>query len=209
MKKLLAMILTAVLSMSLIACGNKGTDGNQNVNEDNSVVEDGINNEDMVGVTEDVTTEENTTEETTTEEGNTDSAADTIGQMLKTVFLNTVEENADATALEIADTLLAQDMIQFAGTSMEVEPGLLSGFNNTEITGFSEGAMFAPMIGSIPFVGYIFVLEDGADTAQFVQTLEENADPRWNICTEADETVVEAAGNKVFFVMCPASFDNN
>ena len=67
--------------------------------------------------------------------------------------------------------------------------------------------MFAPMIGSIPFVGYVFTLEEGADAAAFMQTLTDNADPRWNVCVEADETVVENADNMVFFVMCPAQFE--
>ena len=83
---------------------------------------------------------------------------------------------------------------------------MLAGFNNAEITGFDEGVMFAPMIGSIPFVGYIFTLPDGADTEAFLQLLTDNADPRWNICTEADETVTGKAENMIFFVMSPAQF---
>jgi len=37
--------------------------------------------------------------------------------------------------------------------------------------------------------------------------LKDNANPRWNICTEAEETVVGSVDNKVFFVMCPKSFE--
>jgi hypothetical protein len=40
-----------------------------------------------------------------------------------------------------------------------------------------------------------------------MQTLKDNADPRWNICVEAEETVCEQVGNKVFFVMCPKSLE--
>ena len=67
--------------------------------------------------------------------------------------------------------------------------------------------MFAPMIGTIPFVGYIFVLEEGTDVDGFKSTLETNADPRWNICTEADETIVDSVGNTVFFLMSPNTFE--
>ena len=88
-----------------------------------------------------------------------------------------------------------------------IEAGLLMGFDNAEITGFQEGVMFGPMMGTIPFVGYIFVLEDGADVDGFVQTLEDNANLRWNICTEAEEMVAEADGNHVFFLMCPKNFE--
>ena len=107
----------------------------------------------------------------------------------------------------MADYILSLDMIQFEGASLAVEEGLLTGFNNAEITGFKEGVMFAPMIGSIPFVGYVFTLEEGSDTEAFIKGLTESADPRWNICTEAEETVVEAYEDMVFFVMCPSQFE--
>ena len=90
---------------------------------------------------------------------------------------------------------------------MPVEEGMLTGFGNTEIKGFSEGTMFSPMIGTIPFVSYVFVLKDDTDAKEFVSTLESNADMRWNICTEAEEKLVETVDNKVFFIMCPKAIE--
>lgn len=107
----------------------------------------------------------------------------------------------------IADALLTNPVIPFGGASMSVEPGFLNGFDNAEIKGFSEGYMFAPMIGSIPFIGYVFTLDADTDASSFVANLKANANKRWNICTEADEMIAGNVGNKVFFVMCPASFD--
>ena len=72
----------------------------------------------------------------------------------------------------------------------------------SDITGFEQGVMFGPAIGSIPFVGYVFELADGADTDAFIKTLSDNADLRWNICVEAEEAVYGSEGSKVFFVMC-------
>lgn len=129
---------------------------------------------------------------------------DTVGKILLATFNSKASSNASASAL--AEAILTNPIIQFAGATMPVEPGLLSGFGNAEITGFKEGAMFAPMIGSIPFVGYVFVLEDGTNKSDFISTLKSNADLRWNICVEADEMVVGSSGNKVFFVMCPKEF---
>ena len=103
--------------------------------------------------------------------------------------------------------LIENSIIQFMGGAIEVEEGYLSGFDNVEIKGFKSGAMFAPMIGSIPFVGYVFELENEADVPNFIKTLEDNANLRWNICVTADEMVSGSVGNKVFFVMAPASFD--
>lgn len=180
MKKFLATLIIATLCVSFTACG-----GNNSNAADN-----GTNNS-----------------ENTSVEAPADTVADTVGTKLAADFKSQVAANDSASALEIADAILMNEVINFGGASMEVEPGLLNGFNNAEITGFSEGAMFAPMIGSIPFVGYIFTLEDGTDVAAFMDNLKTNADLRWNICTEADEMVVENAGNKVFFVMCPTNFD--
>ena len=71
------------------------------------------------------------------------------------------------------------------------------GFGNETIQGFSQGVMFAPVISTIPFVGYLFRLEEQTSGQDFVQTLRDAADPRWNICTEADETVVQQEGDKM------------
>lgn len=114
---------------------------------------------------------------------------------------------AGMSAQEIADGLMQNPAILFAGGAMPVEEGLLSGFDNTEIKGFKEGSMFAPMIGSIAFVGYVFELSEGTDASAFVSTLEKNANLRWNICVEAEEMVTGVSGNKVFFVMCPKSLE--
>lgn len=132
----------------------------------------------------------------------TDPAPTTVGTKLLADF----KTMADKTPQEIADALLTNEVIQFMPASMPVEEGFLNGFNE-EIKGFEEGVMFGPAIGTIPFVGYIFTVADGGDVDAFVKTLEDNANLRWNICTEAEEMVCEAVGNTVFFVMCPKSFE--
>jgi hypothetical protein len=108
---------------------------------------------------------------------------------------------------ELANALITNPAIKFMGGAMPVEEGLLSGFDNTEIKGFKSGAVFMPMIGSIPFVGYVFELENEADVSGFISNLKSNANLRWNICVAADEMVTGSVGNKVFFVMCPTSLE--
>ena len=126
----------------------------------------------------------------------------TVGQTLKGVF----QANASGSALDAANRVISHESIPFSGMAMAVEPGLLMGFGNTEITGFSEGAMFGPTMGTIPFVGYVFTLDGSVDGSTFCQTLQNAADLRWNVCTEADELVVTQSGDKVFFLMCPEKF---
>ncbi len=131
---------------------------------------------------------------------------DTLGQTLLADF-ETRAADGTLSCQILADELMKNPAILFGPATMPVEPGLLTGFGNAEITGFKEGTMFAPMIGSIAFVGYVFELEEGTDGEAFMQTLKDNADPRWNICVEAEETVVGQSANKVFFVMCPTSLE--
>lgn len=197
LKKLLVLFLAASTAISMMGCGC-GTTNEENLPIETTVesADEGVPAQPMEEeVTTDVNSDLNVGEGTS------------IGQNLLQEFHSKKQANPEVTAQEMADYILALESIQFEGASMPVEPGLLTGFNNTEITGFKEGVMFAPMIGSIPFVGYVFTLEEGTDAATFVQLLKENADPRWNICTEAEETVVESAEDMVFFVMCPTQFE--
>ena len=124
----------------------------------------------------------------------------TLGQQLYHEF-NAKVENGENDVQALADALLQSGMLPFDGVSMEVEPGWLMGFT-ADIEGFEKGVMFGPAIGAIPFVAYVFQLESADACEAFCAKLLENADPRWNICTEADETVCGSAENLVFFVMC-------
>lgn len=146
-------------------------------------------------------TEESDSDQTTVQEPGADAP---LGKTLAAVFLACDDA---ASCQTIAEDILAQEAILFAGQTSPVTPGLLTGFGNEEITGFSDGVMFAPVIGSIPFVGYVFQLSSEAETADFVHLLQENANPRWNVCTEAEETVIQEKGDKVFFLMCPTSLE--
>lgn len=202
MKKLVSTLLIGVLSVSLVACGNNNAENDTNNNANN-------NTNGVVAETQTSETQVPETQVSETTENNAAVNGESLGTILAADFVTQVTANENATALEIAEAVLTNEKIAFAGATMEVEPGLLNGFGNAEITGFSEGAMFGPMIGTIPFIGYIFTLEDGTDVEAFKDNLKTNGDLRWNICTEADEMVVESAGNKVFFVMCPSSLQED
>ena len=131
------------------------------------------------------------------------SAPTTVGGIL----LEDFKSDASGSAQEIADRVITNEIIPFGGASMPVEEGFLMGFDNAEITGFEEAVMFAPMMGTIPFVGYVFTMDDASAATELCTLLEESANPRWNICTEADEMFTTVSGNKVFFVMSPSSFE--
>lgn len=209
MKKVLSMIMAAAMIMSMTACENEKTPAENTPTE--AVTEAPTTAEEVTEVETEAPTEAENVTEAPVEDENTEpddgTAVDgTLGEILLADFTERAADEA-ATAQEIADGLMTNPAILFGPVTMPVEQGLLTGFGNAEITGFKEGVTFAPMIGSIAFVGYVFDLEEGTDSAAFIQTLKDNADPRWNICVEAEETICEQVGNKVFFVMCPKSLE--
>ena len=179
MKKLIAILMAVVMLLAFASCAKNPA------NEETSTEAD----------------VQNSVEETSEA-----AAGDTVAKTLAAEFKALAATETDAQA--IADKLCQSAAVSAIGpATMPVEAGFLTGFDNAEITGFDKGVMFAPMIGTIPFVGYVFTLADGTDAAAFVKTLEDNANLRWNICTQADEMVTVAEGNVVFFVMAPASLD--
>lgn len=175
MKKIFALLASLLLVVSLATCG---------------------------GTAEPVTTEASAAEQIPSASAEAPASDASPVQMLWNDFQAKYAE--DKSAETLARDVIANDKIPYMCDVLPVEEGLLNGFNNAEITGFSEGAQFAPVIGTIPFVGYVFKAD--GDVNAFMETLRTNADLRWNICTEADEMLCEAIGNTVFFLMAPASF---
>ena len=104
----------------------------------------------------------------------------TLGQDLLVVFAEHLKANPEATAQELADAVITNEKSLFMGGTAPMEPGFLMGFS-ADITGFEEAVNFGPQIGSIPFMGYVFTLADGADVDAFIATLEENADTIYDI----------------------------
>ena len=139
------------------------------------------------------------------EEKPSEKPSGTVGDALASDF----RANSGKSGAEIAEIVIKNSVIptELSLMTMEVEEGYLTGFDNTEIKGFENGVMFAPGMGTIPFVGYVFTLSQDADADAFVNTLKEGANLRWNICTSAEQMIVEKSGSKVFFVMCPETFE--
>ncbi|MBR2929564.1 MAG: hypothetical protein IKC24_10490 [Oscillospiraceae bacterium] len=228
MKKILSLILALTMILSLAACGasgdaeeNDAPAGEEEIVDDETVTdgeteegeveeEPAVDDQPAADPNAPVENEPATPEvpadpqpEQQPEQEAPAASGDTVAAQLQKAF----EGMANASALDIATALSTHEVIKFGAGAMPVEPGLLSGFDNYEVTGFQEGAVFMPMIGSIAFVGYIFTLEDGADVNAFMENLKANCNPRWNICVAAEETRVASVGNKVFFVMSPLTLE--
>ena len=219
MKKILSIILIIALVLSFVACGKKAND--ETVKDDGSIVEtDKIENEKVELLDKEESS--NDKKDETAENKPVSKPAENKPQVKPEAKPEEKPQSKPEAAPEKVPETKPEvtpekepekdpesaTVIKFSGGAMPVEEGLLSGFGNTEIKGFKSGAMFAPMIGSIPFVGYVFELSDGTNASSFISTLKSNADLRWNICVAADEMVTGSVGNKVFFVMCPTSLED-
>lgn len=203
MKKVLALILTVLMITTLVACSGNDTEQQSSVDSNIDIIVDSSEPTDQFQDIQDV---QDTPESSDTQDlPSVDQSS--VAQVLLSDFKEIAAADPNITAEEMASALMGNEAITFEAATMPIEPGLLSGFGNAEITGFTEGTMFAPMIGTIPFVGYIFVVDEATDVEQFKVNLQSNADLRWNICVEADEMVVDNVGNMVFFVMSPMSLD--
>lgn len=146
------------------------------------------------------------TEETTAAEETTTAVADlSVAATLVEAFKEEAVKEG-ATANTIASALSANSIVAFMPMVQDMPEGYLAGFD-ADITGFTACTAFMPMVGTIPFVSYVFELSEDADADAFTTTLKDNANLRWNICTEAEEMLVETVGNKVFFIMAPLSFE--
>ena len=111
MKKIIALLLAAILMLSLAACAESKPETTEETSE-------------TVAPTE--TTTEEPTEATT--EPSVGTNDDTLGQTLRAAFLNAMDANPEATTLEIAETLIGNPAIQFAPVTEPIVPGWGPGF---------------------------------------------------------------------------------
>lgn len=106
--------------------------------------------------------------------------------------------------IKVANKISNNPIIAISTEVVSIEKySYIAGFQ-TEIKGYNKAASIVPIIGSIPFIAYIFEVED---PNTFAETLKSNADLRWNICTEADTMEIATVDNYVFFVMSPENFE--
>lgn len=220
MKKILALILAAMMLLSLVACGNDAETETDVNNETN------VETEADTEASTDAETEADTDAET---EADVPAGADivptvdanTVGGKIWNAFYADITANPAATAEELANSISGAGIVPFMLGGMPLnfvaapdeEDGklYLQGFGNYDFAGLDleKSAIFMPMIGSIPFIGYIFEIPEGHTAASFIKVLEENANLRWNICVTADQMVAGSAGNKVFFLMCPETTEED
>lgn len=208
MKKALSILLISMLAVSMTSCGSKSEDSSSSKTEETTQAVTAEVTEENNSETTDESADSDAEAPAENEQSGNETASGTVGEVLSADFVSIAESGSYSTATEIAEQLITNNILaDVSMVTMEVEEGLLNGFDNNEITGFSQGCTFAPMIGSMPFVGYVFQLNDDTDADAFMENLKSSANLRWNVCVEADEMTCTNAGNTVLFIMSPKSFE--
>ncbi len=190
MKKILAIVLAAMMLLSVAACGT----------------------------TPDETTKApETTEAPETNGGNEQPAGpaviapsvdkETLGYLFYEKMVEVKTANPNATSGEIVEAIMNSNLsIAVPGAmAMPMEPdGFLQGIGKDGATfgGFKSATVLAPMMMGVPFMLYVFDLDESADVAAFAKKVEAEANPGWNICTVAETVTVGACGNNVILAMC-------
>lgn len=205
MKKVLSISLTLALLCALTACGKNDSGNTDDQNKTPVVTE---------SPTEAPTEPAEETDEPTqapddaeTDENKPAVSGESPAKTLYAEFQSIMADGEQHTCADIAEKLSQSEVLPFMPATMETSEGWINGFDE-EINGFKSAAFFGPMIGTIPFVGYVFELDANADVDAFTALLNEKSNLAWNVCTQADEKVCESEGNFVFFVMSPAQFED-
>ena len=119
MRKLLAVVLSLTMIFSMAACGKK--DEEKNPAENNTVT----------------STPAPEAEDKDNGVITPEFAAGTAGEKLWNEFLETMKANPETSAIDMANKLIANPLVQFMGGAAEVEPGFLNGFEG-ELAGFEK-----------------------------------------------------------------------
>lgn len=195
MKKLLAGILIFTMAIGLFGCSKSDSSGNDGNGTTTDATKESVTEpvDDSFGGFEDDI--DNGVDNGNTGSGDMESAE--IESKVVSIF---EEEIAKGTDIEEIAKLIAP-VTEFDCEVRKVEEGYLMEFTE-DVKGFKKGYVIAPVVGTIPYVSYIFEADDADD---FAARLKDTANPRWNICTEAGDPVIKVKDNYVFLTMCPGA----
>lgn len=191
MKKIITLVLSLTMVLALVACGS----------------ETSTTTETSASVSTETTVENNTsTPEGSVEDNNGSNdvnTGDSIGSTVYSLFTAAVDAGKKGEEITVA---IAEGFDEVGLMPMPLTEGYIPGFD-ADVTGFANCYSANPMISTIPFVCYVFELNttDEAALNTFLEGLKAIANPRWNVCTEAEEVITNVYGGYVFYGMFPGA----
>ncbi|MBQ7380525.1 MAG: hypothetical protein IJW69_00400 [Clostridia bacterium] len=187
MKKILALALSVLMILALVACGEPADTTTEAPESTTEAPE-----------TPNVPETPDNVIAPTVEEG-------TWGAAFWADFEAAVAANKGATADVIANAVYSATSGAAIGMGMvmPMEAGYFQGFS-ADVSGFKSAAVIAPMMSSALLV-YVFELEEGANVRDFVSFLNDNADPAWMVCMTAETTTIGAIDNYALVAYAPTN----
>lgn len=188
MKKILALILSALMLLTVVACGSaEDTTADTQTDASSDKATD---------------TEAPVVDETP----KSDVALETIAKALADKYAEYTgvrdSYNDYIASVETEEEKISyEEYVSYQIVTMPVEDlSFLSGL--TEVpAGIGEAYLYQPGMMGQAYIGYLFRLTEGTDIEAFKTALKEKADLRWNICTSANTIICENYGDTVFFSM--------
>ena len=139
---------------------------------------------------------------------NNDVLDSTIGAVLAEDFDNIMLMDGEISVNEAMEAIRINPEIVFMTEISAINEGMLLGFGDNSISGFTEGVMLKPTIPTIPFVAYIFSVDDSQNVEEFARNLSVCVELKWNEVEEADDITVSIAGQYVFCVISKYYFES-
>ncbi len=193
MKKILALILSAIMLLSLVSCASDDADTTAQDKETEAATE--------------------STAPEKEEAPKSDVPLETIAKALADKYaeygnLRAVYDEMMA-EMEEEYKVSYEEYISNMIVTMPIEDtSFLTGLNAVP-EGIKEAYLYQPGMMGVAYIGYIFRLNEGTDVDAFKASLTEQANPRWNICTSANTTICENYGDTVFFSMMVVIDEDN
>lgn len=226
----LAMVLALAGCSELKGLLNKDdADGDAVTNDGATPLDDGAGTEGDTGASDDVNTPNNDVDTADDADDPDDSSDGPIDSGLPTVSIPNYSinkdkddetdgnnDNADApTEVDLPD---AGDLVTQLSTLMDGHTGeatfetyslptsgrFSNWFEGLEYTEGTKIAANTPMINVTPHVALLIQPAEGVDAAEYAEELETHANPRWNICTEADTVRSAVKDGEILFMMTSA-----
>lgn len=196
MKKILALILSALMLLTVVACGSaEDTTADTQTDASSDKATD---------------TEAPVVDETP----KSDVALETIAKALADKYAEYTgvrdSYNDYIASVETEEEKISyEEYVSYQIVTMPVEDlSFLSGL--TEVpAGIGEAYLYQPGMMGQAYIGYLFRLTEGTDIEAFKTALKEKADLRWNICTSANTIICENYGDTVFFSMMVVADEEN
>ena len=230
MKKIIALLIAAMMLVSLAACAQKdnNSDADENVNGTEDNLENNENQENNDAETPDGNTDDTTGDDADTPDdntgdstnpdnntGSTDNGNSGSGSTGNSGSGNTDSGNSGSTgsALDLATSpltdIMASILANVADLPMVGEVELTSEnfdfYSFTDYVDGYEGLASDAMINAIAHSVVLVRVPDGTDVEAVRADIEANATPAKWVCVTAEKTTVSANGNLILLVMSSAA----